>query len=47
VELDGDVDITQIKNELKQLYTIDVTEEIIEDILKEIKRRSLIQNKKK
>jgi hypoxanthine phosphoribosyltransferase len=47
VELDGDVDITQIKDGLKQLYTIDVTEEVIEDMLKEIKRRSLIQNKKK
>ena len=47
VDLDGDVDITQIKNEMKQLYTIDVTEETVADILKEIKRRSLIQNKKK
>lgn len=47
VDLDGDVDVTKIKDELKRLYTIDVTEEIVADMLKEIKRRSLIQNKKK
>jgi hypothetical protein len=47
VDLDGDVDVTQIKNELKQLHTIEVPEETVTDILKEIKRRNLIQNKKK
>ena len=47
VDLDGDIDVMQIKNELKQLHTIDVTEETVTDILKEIKRRNLIQNKKK
>ena len=41
-----DVDVTVIKNELKQLHAIDVTEETIADILQEIKRRSLIQEKK-
>ena len=44
---DGDVDVTQIKNELKQLHTIDITEETIADILQEIKRRNLIQNNTK
>ena len=47
VDLDGDIDVMQIKNELKQLHTIDVTEETVTDVLKEIKRRNLIQNKKK
>ena len=45
IELDSDVDVMQIKNALKQLHTIDVTEETVADILKEIKRRSLNQNK--
>jgi len=40
---DGNVDVTQIMNELKQFYTIDTTEETISDILQEIKRRKLIQ----
>ncbi len=44
---DGDVDVTQIKNELKQFYTIDTTEETIADILQELKRRNLIQGNTK
>jgi hypoxanthine phosphoribosyltransferase len=40
VDLDGDIDVTQIKNELKQLHTIDVPEETVADMLKEIKRRN-------
>ncbi len=44
---DGDVDVTQIKNELKQLHTIDITEETVADILQEIKRRNLIQDNTK
>ncbi len=42
-----DVDVTRIKDELKQFYTIDTTEETIADILQELKRRNLIQNTKK
>ena len=35
-----EVDKTQIKKELKQFYTVDLTEETIEEILQEIKRRN-------
>ena len=35
-----EVDKTQIKKELKQFYTLDLTEETIEEILQEIKRRN-------
>jgi hypothetical protein len=45
VDVDGDVDVTQIKDELKRLYTIDTNEETVADILKEIKRRNVTQNK--
>jgi hypoxanthine phosphoribosyltransferase len=44
---DCDVDVTQIRNELKQFYTIDTTEETIADILQELKRRNLIQGNTK
>jgi len=43
----GDVEVTKVKNELKQFYTVDTTEETIVAILQELKRRSLIQNNKK
>lgn len=39
---DGKVDIKKIKNELKQFYTIDTTEETINEILLELKRRNII-----
>ena len=41
------VDIAKIKNELKQFYTLDASEETIDEILKELKRRNLIQDNKK
>ncbi len=44
---DGDVDVTQIRSELKQVYTIDTTEETVNDILQEFKRRNLIQGNTK
>ncbi len=44
---DGDVGVTQIRNELKQFYTIDTTEETVADILEELKRRNLIQGNTK
>ena len=47
ISVDGDVDVTQIKNELKQLYTIDTTEETVADILQEIKRRNPSQDNTK
>jgi hypothetical protein len=40
----GDVDIIQIRNELKQFYTIDTNEETIDEILGELKRRGLVDN---
>ena len=40
----GDVDIAQIRNELKQFYTIDTNEETIDEILGELKRRGLVDN---
>ena len=42
-----DIDTTKIKNELKQFYTLDTSEETIDEILKELKRRKLIQENKK
>ena len=47
VSPDGDVDVTQIKNELKQFYKINTTEETIDEILQELKRRNLIQDNEK
>lgn len=47
VSPDGDVDVTQIRNELKQFYTIDTTEETVDEILQELKRRNLIQDNTK
>jgi len=44
---DGDVDVAQIRNELKQFYTIDTTKETVADILQELKRRNLIMDNKK
>lgn len=43
IDPDGNVDVTQIKNELKQSYKIDTTEETVTDILQEIKRRKKVQ----
>jgi hypoxanthine phosphoribosyltransferase len=43
VSPDGDVDVAQIRKELKQFYTIDTTEETVTEILQELKRRNLIQ----
>jgi hypoxanthine phosphoribosyltransferase len=45
IGLSDRIDPTLIKNEMKQFYSIDTTEEIIADILREIKRRKRIQNK--
>ncbi len=39
---EGKVNISQIRNELKRFYTVDASEETIEEILQELKRRSLI-----
>ena len=47
VSPEGDVDVKQIRNELKQFFTVDATEETIADILQELKRRNFIQNNKK
>ena len=44
MDLTGEVNVNQIKKELKEFYTVDTTEETIADILLEIKRRNLIQN---
>ena len=44
VSPDGDVDVAKIRNELKQFYTIDTTEETLDEILQELKRRNLIQD---
>lgn len=38
----GDVDIAQIRNELRQFYMIDTSVETIDEILGELKRRGLI-----
>ncbi len=38
----GDVDVTQIRKELKQFYTIDTNKGTIEEILEELKRRGLM-----
>jgi hypoxanthine phosphoribosyltransferase len=42
LDINSEVDFRKIRNELKQNYTINTTEETIEDILQEIKRRNLI-----
>lgn len=42
VSPDGNVDIAKIRNELKQSYNIDTSEETIDEILGELKRRGLI-----
>ena len=39
------IDHAQIKNEMKQFFNIDTTEETIADILREIKRRNRVQDK--
>jgi len=43
----GDVDVAQIRKELKQFYTIDTTEETVAYVLRELKRRNPIQNSTK
>ncbi|MCW4001781.1 MAG: phosphoribosyltransferase [Candidatus Bathyarchaeota archaeon] len=40
----SEADVTQIRYKLRQLYKIDVTEETIEEILRELKRRGLVHN---
>jgi len=35
-----DIDVSKIKNELKQFYTIGISEETLEEILQELKRRN-------
>lgn len=35
-----DIDLSKIKNELKQFYTIGISEETLEEILQELKRRN-------
>jgi hypoxanthine phosphoribosyltransferase len=47
VDPNGKVDVSQIRRELKQFYTVDATEETLADILQELKRRNLIQDNKK
>jgi hypoxanthine phosphoribosyltransferase len=47
VSPDGDVDVAQIRKELKQSYTIDTNEETVAEILQELKRRNLIQGNTK
>jgi len=47
VSPDGDVDVAQIRNELEQFYTIDTTEETVAYVLRELKRRNLIQDNTK
>jgi hypoxanthine phosphoribosyltransferase len=47
VDPNGNVDVSQIRKELKQFYTVDTTEETLADILQELKRRNLIQDNKK
>jgi hypoxanthine phosphoribosyltransferase len=47
VDPNGNVDVAQIRNELKQFYTVNATEETIANILQELKRRNLIQDNKK
>jgi hypoxanthine phosphoribosyltransferase len=46
MSLDEKIDYTKIKNEMKEFYTINTTEETIADILCEIKRRNLVSKKK-
>lgn len=43
IDPDDDVDVSQIKTELKKSHNIDTTEEKITDILQEAKRRKSIQ----
>jgi hypoxanthine phosphoribosyltransferase len=44
---EDDVDVTKIKNELKQFYTIGISEETLEEILQELKRRNQIKDNTK
>ena len=45
IDVDGDVDFTEIKNEMKEMYTINMNEDTIANIVKEIRRRDRGQNK--
>ncbi|HDQ05707.1 MAG TPA: phosphoribosyltransferase, partial [Candidatus Bathyarchaeota archaeon] len=47
VSPDENVDVKQIRKELKQFYTIDTTEETVAEILQELKRRNIIQGNTK
>jgi len=38
---DSEVEVSKIKNELNQYYTINTTEDTVAEILQEIKRRKL------
>ena len=40
---EDDIDVGKIKNELKQFYTIGISEETLEEILQELKRRIQIE----
>jgi hypoxanthine phosphoribosyltransferase len=44
---EDDVDVTKIKNELKQFYTIGISEETLEEILQELKRRTQVKDNTK
>jgi hypoxanthine phosphoribosyltransferase len=44
---EDDVDVTKIKNELKQFYTIGISEETLEEILQELKRRNQVKDNTK
>jgi hypoxanthine phosphoribosyltransferase len=46
MNLNEKLDHTKIKNEMEKFYNIKTTEETITDILKEIKRRNLVSEKK-
>ena len=43
ITTDCEADVARIRNELKQFFTIDTTEETVAEILREIKRRNLSQ----
>ena len=44
---EDEVDVIKIKNELKQFYTIGISEETLEEILQELKRRNLAKDNTK
>ncbi len=42
--LDSDASVAQIRHKLRKLHKIDITEETVEEILQEIRRRKLVPN---